>query len=588
MEKIPTSIRSFIWHFVNVQKLGFLFFGITSLVFAVSSAIWPLITGNIIDQLTAQSDLKQLMPLVWGAFGFWVVIEFVTRLRGITFAWTIPKLESNIRCSIFNYVNNHSFSFFSNGHPGGLANRVDHLPTSASMIIDILLTDVFPVIVAIILSSAIFAIINIYLSLALFLWLVTHLFLCFFFSSRAARYSFIKSDKHTTVQARIVDSVNNYLNVKLFNGNHAENEYVKSAQEAEKTAYIDTLFYIEKTKLLLSFISMLGVSGVFYIVFSLWEKNQITIGEIILVITSVLNLMSLLWEMGDEMSYLFKEIGICQQSLGVIHDNYKKEGLGISGQDFVVTDAKIEFQNVSFHYKRNSNLFNNESLTIGGKERIGLVGFSGSGKTTFTSLIMRLNEISGGQIMIDGQDISKVDVALLRSEISLISQEPSLFNRSIVDNIKYSKPDATMQQVIEAAKQANAHDFILKLENGYDTLAGNLGSNLSGGQKQRIAIARSILKEAKIIILDEATSALDSVTEKKVQEAMTSLTANKTTLIIAHKLSTLLDVDKIIVFKEGSVHAIGTHEELLAGNAHYQLLWQYQSAGILPETYKKV
>jgi ATP-binding cassette subfamily B protein len=247
------------------------------------------------------------------------------------------------------------------------------------------------------------------------------------------------------------------------------------------------------------------------------------------------------------------------------------------------THGKIRFDKIKFHYKGTAPLFQNKSIEIKAGQKVGLVGYSGGGKSTFVNLILRLYDITDGAILIDGQDIRDVTQDSLRTSIALIPQDPSLFHRSLMENIRYGRIDATDEEVILAAKKAHAHEFIEKLSQSYDSLVGERGVKLSGGQRQRIAIARAILKNAPILILDEATSQLDSVTESSIQESLWELMQNKTTLVIAHRLSTLLHMDRIIVFDKGVIVEDGTHAELLTNNGLYRTLWKAQVGGFLPD-----
>lgn len=247
------------------------------------------------------------------------------------------------------------------------------------------------------------------------------------------------------------------------------------------------------------------------------------------------------------------------------------------------TRGKIVFDRVKFHYKGTEPLFRDKSVEIAAGQKVGLVGYSGGGKTTFANLILRLYNVTGGAILIDGQDIREVTQDSLRENIAMIPQDTSLFHRSLTENIRYGRINATDDEVIEAAKKAHAHEFISRLPQGYDSLVGERGIKLSGGQRQRIAIARAILKNAPILILDEATSQLDSVTENLIQESLRELMQNKTAIVIAHRLSTLLYMDRILVFDKGRIVADGSHDELLARGRLYKNLWNAQVGGFLPD-----
>jgi ATP-binding cassette subfamily B protein len=238
---------------------------------------------------------------------------------------------------------------------------------------------------------------------------------------------------------------------------------------------------------------------------------------------------------------------------------------------------------VSFRYQRNRQLFKNKSLAIAAGQKVGLVGVSGSGKTSFVNLILRTYEVEQGRILIDGQDIARVTQESLHQAIAMIPQDTSLFHRSLMENIRYGKLDASDAQVMAAARQANCDEFIDKLPQGYAAMVGERGVKLSGGQRQRIAIARAILKDAPILILDEATSALDSVTERTIQDTLQSLMQGRTTIVIAHRLSTLAQMDRILVFGGGTIIEDGTHEGLLAAGGEYARMWRMQASGFLPE-----
>lgn len=248
-----------------------------------------------------------------------------------------------------------------------------------------------------------------------------------------------------------------------------------------------------------------------------------------------------------------------------------------------VVKGEVSFKNVQFHYKGVTPLFENVNITIHAGQKVGLVGYSGSGKTSFVNLILRLYDIDGGQILIDNQNISLVLQDSLRENIGMIPQDPSLFHRSLAENIRYGSESSSDAEVIDAAKRAHAHEFIEKLPEKYASLVGERGVKLSGGQRQRIAIARAILKNAPILILDEATSQLDSLTENYIQDSMWQLMQSKTTIIIAHRLSTLLHMDRILVFDKGKIIEDGAHDQLLARDGLYKTLWTTQVAGFIPE-----
>jgi len=312
-----------------------------------------------------------------------------------------------------------------------------------------------------------------------------------------------------------------------------------------------------------------------------WTQGKISTGEVIQIFNTTWNLIFILWFSGEEMPQFFQSIGIASQALTVMQDPQDVQDSPHS-TDLKITDGEIVFENVSFYYE-DRKLFQNKDVHIKGGEKVGLVGYSGSGKSTFINLILRFYPLKNGKILIDGQDIAHIKLTSLREQIALIPQDPSLFHRTLKENIAYGRIDATDSEIFEAAKKAHCQEFIQQLPDGYDTMVGERGMKLSGGEKQRVAIARAMLTTAPILILDEATSALDSVTEDYIQDSLESLTKDRTTIIIAHRLSTLSKMDRILVFDQGKIIEEGSHTELLAKGGYYAKMWQRQAGGFLPD-----
>ena len=308
----------------------------------------------------------------------------------------------------------------------------------------------------------------------------------------------------------------------------------------------------------------------------------VTIGDFVLISSMTYHVTENIWFISEVIGQINEAIGKSKQSLKMlftpIEINDKPDA-----KEVVVTKGEITFDKVNFQYNDNPAIFEDKSIIIPSGQKLGLVGYSGSGKSTFVNLILRLYDIQSGAILIDGQDIRDVSQKSLHQNIGMIPQDPSLFHRTLMDNIRYANINATDNEVIEASKKARAHNFILKLKLGYQSLVGERGTKLSGGQRQRIAIARAILKNAPILILDEATSALDSVTEGEIQDSLNELMHGKTVIVIAHRLSTLLHMDRILVFDNGKIVEDGSHVKLLEQNRIYKELWDAQSNGFLPQ-----
>jgi ABC-type multidrug transport system fused ATPase/permease subunit len=313
----------------------------------------------------------------------------------------------------------------------------------------------------------------------------------------------------------------------------------------------------------------------------LWDKGIFTIGELIMVTALMISIQSTLVYIGMNMNGFIRRYGEVEEGLVDIvlpHEIVDtKEAKKIN-----VTTGEIVFSHVNFNYEDN-NVFSNFNLAIDSGERVGLVGTSGAGKTTLVSLLLRQHELNSGSITIDGQDISLVTQDSVRENIAVVPQEPLLFHRSIRDNIAYGKSNAIKGEIISVAKKAQADEFIKVLPSGYDTFVGERGVKLSGGQKQRVALARAMLKNAPILVLDEATSALDSESEVAIQKALHELMKGKTVIAIAHRLSTLREMDRIIVIDLGKIVESGTHDELVKTGGLYERLWKHQAGGFLGE-----
>ena len=324
----------------------------------------------------------------------------------------------------------------------------------------------------------------------------------------------------------------------------------------------------------------------FIVVFlgNLRSKGEITIGDFALVLSLCTSVSYDLWTFAQDIGDLFEEFNNLKQSLSLLIENNAEDQIDLKTQDLIVKKGEIQFKDVSFSYQFGKSLFYKKNFVIEGKQKIGLVGFSGSGKTTLINLICKLYRIESGEILIDGQNIAEVSDGSLRKYISMIPQNPTLFNRTIKENLTYGAENVTDEEMYEASKKAYIHDFIMSLPDKYDTICSEQGNNLSGGQRQRIAIARAILKNAPILILDEATSALDSVTEQQIQKSLNSLMQNRTVLVIAHRLGTVVDMDRILVFQEGVIVEDGRHEDLIKKTEGlYQRLWKLQIGGKLPD-----
>lgn len=584
---MPKSLIPFIWHFIRKQKWTTLFSQIFSLAWTIDHIFWPVVFGILIDRITNYSGEPVLgylsLPIMLG-IGLWLTIEVFFRLAGFLQAYLFPRLEADVRMSLFEYVQDHSYTYFANQFAGNISNKISDMTLSLTRLLQQIIQVFVPVALGVVLSTTMFIWVNPVFGLILGAWILVHMAIALYYARSCDTAALVHSEARSALMGRIVDSLGNHINIRLFARRKYELEYMKKYQDEEKRKNIYSLLIIERMKIFLGLASFIGVGLLLngYMLYS-WAHGQINAGQMVFIFNAAWNVTMMVWFAGLEMPLFFKEIGTCRQALTLIQtphdvvDSPKAEPLKVK-------QGEITFENVSFKYTPQNSIFKDKNITIKAGEKVGLVGFSGSGKTTFVHLILRYHDIHGGRILIDGQDIRNVTLESLRSSISLIPQDPSLFHRSIWENIRYGKPNAAPEEIIGAAKRAHAEEFILKMPEKFQSLVGERGVKLSGGQKQRIAIARAILKDAPILILDEATSALDSVTEKAIQDALQELMTGKTSIVIAHRLSTLSGMDRILVFDHGAIVEEGTHDELLAIGGYYARLWQMQAGGFLPDT----
>jgi ATP-binding cassette subfamily B protein len=394
------------------------------------------------------------------------------------------------------------------------------------------------------------------------------------------RMSLSIATQQTRIMGNIVDALSNINNVKLFANAEFESKRIATFQNKYSRLFERRGIFLVKFFTLHGLTFALYFSGCVALLIWLYAQNLVTLGDFLMIFTINNWIINEMWQTANQMRMFLEELGTLEQALGVINEPLKiKDGI----EELSVPKGEITFENVKFSYHSDQPIFSEKSVTIYPGQKVGLVGHSGSGKSTFVNLILRLFDVDGGRILIDGQDISKVTLNSLHRAIGMIPQDPSLFHRSLFENIAYGADNTahstTKQEAIEAAKKAHAHKFIEKMPQGYSSLVGERGIKLSGGQRQRISIARAFLKNAPILILDEATSQLDSVTENLIQESLKNLMKNKTTLVVAHRLSTLEIMDRILVFDRGKIVEDGTHEELMSLNGTYKCLWSAQVSG---------
>jgi ATP-binding cassette subfamily B protein len=585
---IPKTLSAFLWHFIKRQPIAFFIVFFTAMIWSMNEVFFPYFLKLIVNTI---HDFKGVPHAIYLALAFpiialvslWLLMEIAMRTQAITLIYTFPRFRAHIRAAVYDYVKQHSHEYFSNNFAGSIAKKMSELPNSCQMVMEILCFNFTSILVAFVIALILMWLTKPFFAILLLAWFCLHMGITLVFLRIGNQRWETHSQAVTTLSGKIVDSLTNILTVRLFARGDYESRYLQKFQADEIGKAKTAMWLIEIMRM---FQAIFGLGLILAMLLTLihgWIQGWITLGDFTLIGMLSFWILGMVWYMSYQMSVFVREVGTINEALTLItqgHDIIEAP----QAAPLQVKQGEICFDEVSFTYQKHNPVFQKLNVTIAAGQKVGLVGFSGSGKSTFVNLILRFYDLASGRILIDEQDIAHVTQQSLREQIAMIPQDPTLFHRTLMENIRYGRLDANDAEVIAAAKLAHCHEFIEKLKEGYHSLVGERGIKLSSGQRQRIAIARAILKSAPILILDEATSALDSVTEKLIQESLHYLMQKRTTLIIAHRLSTLADMDRILVFHQGKIIEDGTQESLLKANGHFAQLWQMQTNGFLPES----
>lgn len=583
--KLPQNLWKFIWNFLKPYQIISLIYILISAAAGLMGPINSMLLKHIIDAISGSSshDVPSIFwPSLFLVLNFIVLDNFTWRSIGYLNYKYQPIIKNKIIHDTFGFILNSSQRFFHENFSGRISNHITTLSDNVIRILYPILPNFIRNFSLLITSLFIVYYVNVYFFYTMVLWAVSFFSVSFLMSTRLVHLSDAHAESESAVSGSLVDSITNISNVRLFSKNRFELFHLERLLEIRKGKFKkEELFIVLMNSVQGALIAVMLAVMIFFLV-HLYEKHQVTVGDFALILGVTMEIAYITWFTMSQVNEFHQAIGKCKQSLSsliVPHDVKDTE----EATSLIVKKGKIVFSNVTFHYKGMKPLFQDKSLCIAAGQKVGLVGYSGGGKSTFVNLILRLYDVSSGQILIDDQDISSVTQDSLRDQIGMIPQDPTLFHRTLMENIRYGKSNATDKEVISAAKKAHAHEFIVKLPQGYDSPVGERGVKLSGGQRQRIAIARAILKNAPILMLDEATSQLDSVTENDIQESLWELMQGKTTIVIAHRLSTLLNMNRILVFDEGKIVEDGSHDDLLKKGGLYKTLWEAQIGGFLQD-----
>ncbi len=586
----PRRLWPFLWELSQPFKKLFLITAIMSIIVAVVE-IWLIYyMGRLVDLLSEFEPQEFVTEYGWELAG---VAAFILILRPLVQGFDtallnnaiLPNFGTLIRWRAHRHVLRQSVGWFENDFAGRIANRIMQTPPAAG-------DAIFQVFDAITFSLAYLAgaafllwQADIRLVAPLLVWFALYAWLMKWTMSRVGPASKASSDARSMTTGRVVDSYTNIHSVKLFAHHDSELDYAKDAIEhTRRTFAAEMRIYTTMDIMLTALNGFLVVAVVGWGVL-LWVQGSASVGIVAAATALTLRLNAMTGWIMWALTTFFRSLGVVSEGMETIAQPISLVD-NPDAKNLELTDGKIEIQNLRHHYGRGSGGLQNVSLTVRPGEKIGLIGRSGAGKSTLVKLLLRFYDTEGGQILIDGQDICDVRQDSLRAHIGMVAQDSSLLHRSVRENILYGRPDATEDEVIQAARRAEAHEFIHDLQDpggrsGYDAEVGERGVKLSGGQRQRIALARVILKNAPILVLDEATSALDSEVEAAIQDTLYGVMEGKTVIAIAHRLSTIARMDRIVVLEDGQIAEDGTHEELLALNGQYAGFWARQSGGFI-------
>ena len=594
-EMPPKGILAFAWHYTRpFWPMLAVSIGLNAVIAFLEVYLFAFL-GDLVDFLNTADRAT-----FWAAHGNKLMVMgglVLIALPGLNFlseAISHQGLRGNyamrIRWTAHRYVLRQSMDFFTNDFAGRVATKVMQTALGVRDAVMKFTEVIVYVGVYFIGALLLVATSDLWLMLPMMIWLTGYAAACWYFVPRLGKLSAAQADMRSLVTGRVVDSYTNIPTVKLFAHADREDTYAREGM----TWMLETVNRSMRMSTLMT-TALQVLSGILIFTMSamsiwLWYTGAITTGAIAFAIGLTLRIKAMSQWIIWEVAGLFEDIGVIQDGIETIARERSIRDAG-DAAPLNVTKGEIVFDNVTFNYgkapvARGRTVVDHLSLTIRPGEKVGLVGRSGAGKSTLANLLLRFYDIEEGRILIDGQDIAHVTQDSLRAAIGVVTQDTSLLHRSVIDNIRYGNPGASMAEVEAAARKAHADEFIAGLADpkgrkGYEAHVGERGVKLSGGQRQRIAIARVLLKDAPILVLDEATSALDSEVEQAIQENLYALMEGKTVIAVAHRLSTIAAMDRLVIMDKGRIVEQGTHKELLRQNGLYASLWQRQSGGFL-------
>jgi ATP-binding cassette subfamily B multidrug efflux pump len=589
----PASLLAFCRHYTRGAEKHLLLMAILTGLLAILEVTLFDFLGQLVDWLSTKDPETFLDEergrLLWMSFIILIAIPVTVLFHSIFIHQVLlGNYPMAIRWNMHRYLLGQSYSFYQNEFAGRIATKV--LQTSLAVresvmkVLDVILfVSVYFLGMLFLVATA-----DIRLAVPLIFWLTGYIIALAYFVPRLRDVSALQADARSEMMGRLVDSYTNISTVKLFSHANRESAYTREGMDQFLQTVHPQMRLVTKLQITVWMLNSLLIFSVGALSIYLWTEGAVSIGAIAIAVGLNLRLNGMSQWIMWEVSMLFEHVGTVQDGINTLSIDRHVQDID-NAQPLIVSSGRIEFDRVRFHYGKDDGLFDDLSLSINAGEKIGLIGRSGAGKSTLVNLLLRFHDVESGRIRIDDADISEVQQNSLREFIGVVTQDTSLLHRSVRDNVLYGRPDATEAEMIIAAQQAHAHEFIQNLSDSknrlaYDAHVGERGVKLSGGQRQRIAIARVLLKNAPILVLDEATSALDSEVEAAIQENLYRLMEGKTVIAIAHRLSTIAAMDRLIVMDQGRIVEQGSHRQLIESGGIYAQLWAHQSGGFLGDT----
>lgn len=590
----PNRLLAYVWHYVGQVRWAFLALLLYGFVNAIVEATVFSYVGQLVDVLT-EYEANGDKGLGWAGLlaehgdTLLVMLLVVALLRALVVTFgalieeqvIVPGFFVMMRFQSHKHIVGQSLSFFQNDLAGRISQKVFQSGmATGDMMISLLQVIWFVVVYAFTTAGLLFAL-DWQLGVVIAIWMVVFYAIARYFVPKVREHARVTAETGSGVTGRMVDGYANIQTIKLYGSDNQTEDWVLDAMQAHQKAIFKFTRTLTAMRVSLTVVNGVVISIIGWIAIDLWLSGASTLGSVAFVMALVLRLHLLSNRLLGNLNGFFRNVGVTQNTMELVaHPHGIKDASDTP--DFTFKKGEVEFENVQFHYDKLDGVISGVSLHVRAGEKVGIVGASGCGKTTLMHLMMRFFDTDKGNILVDGQNVRSVTQNSLRRNFSLVQQDVQLFHRSVFENIAHGDANADMERVQEAARQADAHEFILELQDkdgrhSYDARVGERGVKLSGGQRQRIAIARAIYRNAPILVLDEATSQLDSVTEQKIQNNLLKQMSKKTVFVVAHRLSTIMSLDRILVMDRGKIIEEGKHQALLAKGGVYADLWRRQN-----------